>query len=297
VLVALAMFGVGRGAVRKVRPIVAVSVVAFVTAVGTFEGLGLPAFGPFDLLRAYAPGYRALRVPSRFMIHALLGMLLLAGFGWQALLRPDRLGRTRRVALVGLALIPLLALEGVFMSRLFRSEEGRQRARSPSVTNDFAWAPSRFRRNAYRALEPNVGVLHCYDALEIPQAPALDPEAGFVLRSNVPLDVERHSWGEFELRLRGPSATERRVEMNFNHHRGWAVIASDGWADVTSSSREPLAVVFPPGTTRARLRHLDPAWPVGVGFSAVAAVLSAGLLVLARSKRRELPSITPKRIP
>ena len=57
-----------------------------------------------------------------------------------------------------------------------------------------------------RILEPNVGILDCYEALEVPQAQDLRAEHGFVLDGGPTVEVERANWGEFLLRAESPAS-------------------------------------------------------------------------------------------
>lgn len=78
--------------------------------VGLLLALG-PALGVYGLLAAL-PGVRLIRVPSRFWLPALLGVAMLAGFGWKAL--TARLPRPRQRALATALVLALFAAESAF---------------------------------------------------------------------------------------------------------------------------------------------------------------------------------------
>ncbi len=288
-LVALAVVGAAKGGLRAsaLRPILIITAVAFATAVGTFRGMGLPAIGPFDLLRGYAPGYQAVRVPARFLVHGLLGVLLLAGFGWQAWGPP---ARPRRVLIWALAVAPLVGLAfGYYQWKLYRKTEGHERPMGASLADDFRWAPLGSRRQGYGVLRPNVGILDCYDALEIPQASELRAAHGMVLESDVPVSLERLSWGELVIRAATPAPEGAMVHLNFNHHRHWTLVERPSEASIVSEEREPLALRFSAGGSVAHLRYVDPSWTFGVNTS-VAALLTAagsGCWLLWRRRRKD----------
>lgn len=290
VLFGLALWGLRRGAARRAQPTLLVTVAAFVTAVGTWTAAGLPAVGPFDLLRRFVPGYQAVRVPARFFVHGLMGLLIAAGFGWQDWIDERRWGPRARWALAGVAVVPLLLFGfGYYQFRLYRSIEGVQTPRPAFVASDFHWAPPGRGRAMYEVLRPNVGVLDCYEALEIPRAPELSHERGLVLDTDFDVDIERLSWGEMVIRLRSAPGETGHLKLNFNHHRGWTVMASDGAAAIVSSSRQPLTLRLGPDVGFVRIRHLDPSWARGVSASAVSLALAVGFgatLLLTRRRSR-----------
>lgn len=304
----------GAGGAPRARPEAARSLVvltglAFLTALGSLEGFGLPAVGPFDALRQL-PGYQAIRAPARFMIHGVMGLLIVAGFGWDRWLerRPSRRATT---AMVLLALVPLLGVNfWYFQWKLYRSIEGHQERKLAFVADDFSWAPPGRGRQMYAALEPNVGVLDCYDALQTPEAPELRHDVGFAFAGGLPVQVDRISWGEFTITVPSTDPTmEPRtgprtdtatgaavVRFNFNHHPGWTVTASEplGAARVASGFGGPLEVHLEPGATFARIRHHDPSWSLGLALSLVswlvAAALAARYLWARRASRPALQS-------
>jgi hypothetical protein len=294
VLVGLAVFGLARGALRRAGPVLAAGAIAALTAVGTFEGLGLPAVGPFDLLRDWVPGFRAIRVPTRFFVVSSVGLAVAAAHGWQALLRKAPRARSWNRWLVGTGVLPLVLFNfGYHQWSLFSEIRGTELASvEPEVTSEWEWAESGHRFTMMQVLRPNVGVLDCYEALEVPQASALSADVGFVLDASTDVRVDRRGWGHFELHRTNfvPSKAPARVVMNFNHHRGWTVTRpTDEGTRIVSSTREPLTVNLSPSTGSVILRHRDPAWTCGLRISGVSAVLAIGWVVLLLRSRRSEP--------
>jgi hypothetical protein len=78
--------------------------------IGLLLALG-PAFGAYRLLAAL-PGIRLIRVPSRFWLPALLGLSVLAGYGWQSIAARLPGVKARRAALI--AVLSLFAAESAF---------------------------------------------------------------------------------------------------------------------------------------------------------------------------------------
>lgn len=288
-LVFFAIVALVRGDARRsaLRPVLVTGAVAFLTAVGSLEAIGGPPVAPLDLARRFLPGFGAVRAPARFLVFGLIPILLLAGFGWARWVGD---ASRRRVLAWGFAVVPLVGLAfGYFQWNLYRSIEGVTHHEAATVSSDFRWAPLGHRRQSYAVLRPNVGILDCYDALEIPRAPDLKPDRGLVLSAELPVEIRRRSWGELEVTTASAAPSGGRLAFNFNHHRGWTVVEGD--ADVASSRGEPLTIELAPGARRAVLRHVDPSWSAGRWVSAACgALVLAGLgglaLRRARSRRR-----------
>lgn len=283
VLLGLAVLGALRANKEGTWPVLITSAVATLTCVGTFEGLGLPAVGPFDALRAFVPGYQAIRVPSRFFVVGMVGLFVCAALGWQHGLRARGWSPRFNWWILGLGLVPLLLFNlAYFQWSLFSEVRGLSGKQGPvQVSDSWAWAEPGHRFTMMQVLEPNVGVLDCYEALEVPQASQLRRDAGFVLDASFDPDIERRSWALFTV-SRGEASEAGRVRLNFNHHRDWRVEASDGPADVVSTSRQPLTIELAPGTHWVRVVHRDPFWPLGLAVSSVSfvlAVLFGGLCI------------------
>ena len=256
---------------RNLRPLVLVAGLAFVTAVGSLEPFGGPPVMPFDLLRRFVPGYPAMRVPSRFFINAIPAVLLITGLAWQHAMDEHRWSAKRiRWVLAG-AVVPLLLFNfGYLNFSLFDQVRGVDRPQPAARTGDLRWAEPGYRFRMMRVLAPHVGVLDCYEALEVPRAETLRPDHGLVLRATSPADVERINWAEVLIRASAPS----HVRLNFNHHRGWRIDETDGEAAIISQNRTPLEVRLSEGTF-VRLRYHDPAWGFGVRVTLTALALSA----------------------
>ena len=253
------------------RPLVGLAGLAFVTAIGSLEPFDGPPVMPFDLLRRFVPGYQAMRVPSRFFINAMPAILLVTGLAWQGAQDDGRWSTKRRRWVLGGALVPLILFNfAYFHFSLFDKERGVDRSQAAEpATADFQWAPLGYRFRMMRVLEPNVGVLDCYEALEVPKAQALAVEQGFLLNDPASVDVERISWGEIVVR----TSTPTRVRFNFNHHSGWQVVETDGSAAVVSENRTPLELSITRGTF-ARLRYVVPEWPGGAKVTGGAFLLA-----------------------
>ena len=214
----------------------------------------------------------------------------MTGLAWQDFIDERRWSETRSKWILGLALVPLILFNfGYLQFSLFSFERSVDRHLEAEPAGEFAWGPLGYEFRMMRILEPNVGVLDCYEALEVPQAAALRPEHGFVLDGDPSAEVARQSWGEFELRAEAPAT----VRFNFNHHGGWRLVDTDGAAQVISESREPFAVRVSEGTY-ARFRYEVPAWPRGIkvtlGAFALALLFAIGCLVLGRRVSNEASS-------
>jgi hypothetical protein len=263
-------------------PLLLVGIAAFGFALGTLVASGGPPILPFDALRKLVPVYRSIQVPSRFFINAIPIILLMTGLVWQDLIDEGRWSAARSRWILGFALVPLILFNfGYFQFSLFSQERSTDRHLAAEPAGPFEWGPPGYEFRMMRILEPNVGVLDCYEALEVPQAEDLRAEHGFVLDGGPTVEVERANWGEFLLRAESPAS----VRFNFNHHRGWRVIDTDGTVDVVSSNREPFAVTMSEGTY-ARFRYEVPSWALGVkvtlGALAVAFLFAIGCLAVAR---------------
>jgi hypothetical protein len=100
-----------RASARPAVPPRAGDLIAWLVLVGVCLALALgPRFGLYQLL-AMVPGIKLIRVPSRFVLPALLGLSVLAAYGWQAL---DRRLRPARARLLLLAMVTLFAIESIF---------------------------------------------------------------------------------------------------------------------------------------------------------------------------------------
>ena len=270
---------------KALRPLVLLAGLAFVTAIGSLEPFGLPPIVPFDLLKAFVPGYQAIRVPSRFFIVAIPAILLITGLAWQQLIDSDRFGPSAQRWILAGALVPLLLFHfGYLQFSLFSEERGVDEVRPAEPAGPFSWAPAGYSFQMMRVLEPNVGVLDCYEALEVPQAEALRRDRGIVLEADPSVEVERIDWGELVVRAPTPST----VRFNFNHHRHWAVVESDGEASIRSENYEPLMLRIDDGSF-ARLRYTVPAWTLGTQISLASfafALLFAASCLLAWRRTR-----------
>jgi hypothetical protein len=75
------------------------------------------------------------------------------------------------------------------------------------------------------------------------------------------------------------------VRFNFNHHRGWRLIDTDGAVQVVSRNREPFEVAMSEGTY-ARFRYEVPSWALGIkvtlGALALALLFAVGCLGMGR---------------
>ncbi len=279
----------------QLRGVVIVCVVAFLTAVGSLAPLGLPEVAPFDLIRRFVPGYQAIRVPSRFFINGLPAILLVVGFEWQRRFRTGNWSVARQLLVLAATLGPLWLFNfSYFEFSLFSEERARDRVRPAHMSDEFHWAEPGFRFRMMQKLEPNVGVLDCYEALEVPKAKTLDPGQGFVLDATIPHRVERISWGEMIVRINAAdtsTAASGRVRFNFNHHRGWQVVTTDGTVTIVSKDRMPLTLELE-GASFAHLKYVDPSWRWGAQISFVALGLSLLFLatcLLADGRAREKP--------
>ena len=254
----------------ELRPLVGLGALAFLTAIGSLEPFDLPRIMPFDLLRQFVPGYHAMRVPSRFFINAIPAILLVTGLAWQQIQDNGHWTKNRRRWVLGGALVPLLLFNfGYLHFSLFSEERGVDRPQPAQQAADFHWAPTGYEFQMMRVLEPNVGVLDCYEALESPQAEGLAAEHGFVLSADPSVEVKRLNWGEITVRTPAPT----RVRFNFNHHRDWRVVQTDGAAKIVSENREPLELVISDGGF-ARLQYQVPPWALGVKVTLVALALA-----------------------
>lgn len=254
----------------ELRPLVGVGALAFLTAIGSLEPFDLPPITPFDLLRQFVPGYQSMRVPSRFFITAIPVILLVAGLAWQQILDNGHWSKNWRRWVLGGALVPLVLFNfGYFQFSLFDEERGVDRPQPAQHAAGFQWAPTGYGMRMMRVLEPNVGVLDCYEALEVPEAEGLAAEHGFVLSADPSVEVERLNWGEIVVRTSAPT----HVRFNFNHHRDWRVVQTDGAARIVSENRKPLELVIPDGTF-ARIQYQVPAWALGVRVTLVAFALA-----------------------
>ena len=278
VLFAILVAALVRGGARRrsIRGMLIVTVVAFVTAIGSFEPLGWPTVSLFDFLRGYVPGYQAIRVPSRFFINGIPALLLLIGFEWQR--RAENWSPGRRASVAAAALVPLWIFNFAYLQfSLFSQERAVYRPQPAAMSSNFSWAEPGFRFRMMRKIAPDVGVLDCYEALEVPKAAALDVARGFVLAADFEPRIERVHWGQFV--LTAPAAMSGEIAFNFNHHRGWQVEeVVGGSAEVVSSDRQPLTLRLE-AATRVRLVYVTPIWFTGVRVSLIALVL-AGLYAI-----------------
>jgi len=287
VLFVLFVLGMGRRIFLRpqLRALVVLGAVAFLTAVGSLAPFDLPPVMPFDLLKRFVPGYQAIRVPSRFFINAIPAILLITGLAWQEIVDEGRWSKSRQRWVLGIALIPLILFNfGYFQFSLFSEERGLDREQPAQEAGEFQWASSGYTFQMMRVLEPNVGVLDCYEALEVPEAEALVPEHGFVLDAEPAADIERLNWGEIMVRSEAPA----RVRFNFNHHGDWYVVETDGAAEIVSELFEPLELVLTEGSF-ARIQYRVSVWPLSIKITlaafALALLFAAGCLV-ASSRRR-----------
>ena len=263
-------------------PLLLIGIAAFGFAIGSLESSGGPRILPLDALRALVPPYRSIQVPSRFFINAIPIILLMTGLVWQDLLDEGKWSDRRARWILGFALAPLILFNfGYFQFSLFSFERSVDRHLEAKPAGEFVWGPPGYEFRMMRILEPNVGVLDCYEALEVPQAEALRPEHGFVLDADAAVDVTRTNWGEFLLRTEAPAV----VRFNFNHHRGWRLIDTDGAVQVVSRNREPFEVAMSEGTY-ARFRYEVPSWALGIkvtlGALALALLFTVGCLGMGR---------------
>lgn len=239
------------------------SVAALVTAMGSFEVFGWPPVVPFDLLRNYAPGYQAMRVPPRFFINAIPALLLVVGLEWSRRIESGKWSKKGHLGRLAVTLVPLWLFNvGYIEFKLFEEQVGLYRAQPASISDEFRWAPEGHFFSMSTVLAPNVGVLDCYDAIEVPRADALRFDRALVLDSSVPVKVGRQAWGDLVVHTATRSAAApTRVQLNINHHRHWRIVESDGPAAVTSKMRTPLTLELD-GARRVRVRYDNPIWPV-----------------------------------
>ncbi len=255
---------------RNLMPLVIVAVLAFATAIGSLHPLHLPTVTPFDLVRKFIPAYQAIRVPSRFFINAIPAILLVTGLAWQQMIDKGRWSRRVRIWVAVGALAPLLLFNfGYLQFSLFSVQRGVYRPQPAQPAGDFKWAAPGHKFRMMSVLEPNVGILDCYHALDIPQAKDLKAEHGFVLSADPGVTVERINWGEIVVHTSVPTT----VRFNFNHHRDWRVTATDGTAKIVSKNDQPLALTISRGTF-ARLRYEVPEWALGIKVSLAATALA-----------------------
>jgi hypothetical protein len=269
-------------------PLVALSLVAFLTAIGSLEPFDLPPIMPFDVLRQVVPVYRSIRVPSRFFINAMPAILLVTGIAWQQLLDEGRWSDARRRWILVGAMVPLLLFNfGYIQFSLFSEERGVDRPQPAEQAADFRWGPTGYTFEMTRILEPNVGILDCYEALEVPEAKGLLAEHGFLLSTDPSVEVQRLNWGEFVVRASAPTT----VRFNFNHHRGWRVVQTDGSVQIVSENRKPFELALSEGSF-ARVQYKVPAWALGVKITliALALALAFAAMCLFASRRSQAPS-------
>jgi len=265
--------------------LVLIGVAAFGLAIGSLVSSGGPPILPLDALRKVVPVYESIRVPSRFFINAIPIILLMTGLVWQDLLDEGKWSETRARFVLGFALVPLILFNfGYFQFSLFSEERSVDRHLEAEPAAAFAWGPTGYEFRMMRILEPNVGILDCYEALEIPQAAALMPEHGFILEDGSPVEVDRETWGELVVRGETPAT----VRFNFNHHAGWQVVETDGNARITSSNYQPFEVAMTEGTF-ARIRYVVPSWHRGIRITifAVLGSLAFAAMCLVQSRRPE----------
>jgi hypothetical protein len=266
----------------ELRPLVVLAALAFLTAVGSLEPFALPRVMPFDLLRRIVPGYQAMRVPSRFFINAIPAILIVAGLAWQRALDTRDWGIARRRWLLYGALVPLVLFNfGYFNFSLFDQERGVDRPQPAEEASDFRWGPTGYTFQMMRILEPNVGVLDCYEALEFPKAEGLIAQHDLLLDADAPVEVDRLNWGEIAVRTPTPA----HVRFNFNHHRDWHVVDSDGEAAIVSENGMPLGLSISEGTV-ARIQYQSPAWALSAKITLAAFALALLFAAVCIARRR-----------
>ncbi|MBI2188497.1 MAG: hypothetical protein HYU37_15465 [Acidobacteria bacterium] len=249
-----------------------------VAAGGLVLGLGYTFGGehsPWALLHRL-PIFDSQRVPSRFMLPAVLAFGMLAGRGVDALL--PRLGRDALTALLVIAAIDAAMVGPINLRYVFDgSVTARPRAQSFVQYRDESTA------TMYTLARANMGALTCYEPLDPEPVPAGMNEPDYrgeqyLLEGGTVSLVE---WTPnrlvFDVASDGPNV----LVVNQNHDPSWRVVSGRG--EVTAY-QGLLAVRVPAGAARLVLAHQSQWFIPGVVL-AITTLFVAGPTALGRRPR------------
>jgi hypothetical protein len=232
-------------------------------------------YSPWSLLHE-VPIFASLRIPSRFIVLAVLALGVLAGFG------TDRLVTTRRYRRMAMA-VALLAIAAIDMG-LVASPLLRHVGDAETITLDrserFVQLNNAERKQMYPAAQANMGSLDCYEPLEPAVAPAGMGDAHYrgeqyLLRGGSVTLVE---WSPNRLTLAVSSNAPDILVVNYNYDSFWQVVSGAGQP---FNQGGLLGVAVPAGTQQLVLAYRSQRFTVGVAL-AIAALAGAALWRLKR---------------
>jgi hypothetical protein len=273
---------------RDLRPLMIVCAVAFLLALGSFRSRGSPIPSPFDLIKIYIPGFKAVRVPSRYFFNAVPGFLLASVLALKAWLTPKKPEPKTLALWFAAVLIPLWAFcTWHWWARAYKGGPFYTYERKENyVSNRFQWVDTDA-GGMLKAIAPDTGVRNCYEALEIPRAPGLSLDKGLLVSAPEDALLTRSSWSRMRVAFDRPLRRGAELVFNFNHHSGWKSDGEGGAASVVSTSGELLRVKAERGVGAFSLRYEDHSWGLGLRISAVFWLLLAAFLTVAlRTKTR-----------
>lgn len=272
-----------RKALKNHKPLALGALAALLFSMG---GVWKPHGGwvvtPLDWLKAFVPGFQALRVPSRFMIGAIPFLLLMGGIG----LEHTKI-QLKRSLLYALILIPVwVPATYYFFAHSFNKTVPFSLSRSDvQPSTDFRWTMSDH-TFMMPVLGPNVGVLDCYVSHETAKAQDLDLSRGLILSAPPGTTIDRFSWSRLSIALPRPAGKSEIVRLNMNHHRDWRISAESDPAQIISQNRRALSIQLEPGSQKFTAEFFDPAYQMGSRISAFAAGLWLLCLCIWAIKRK-----------
>jgi len=271
----LALYG-ALGPTRRTVPWIALLGVGLALSLGGTLG---GDYSPWALLHRL-PVFASLRVPSRFLIVAVLAIGMLAGFGIDRLL--SRRGGWRLAMAVGLLVIVTVDLARVGPPQLRYVFYTEEMTFEPSAS--FVQLKLDTHKQMYATAQANMGALNCYEPLTPVVAPRGVNEPNYrgeqyLLRGGTVRLVE---WSPNRLAFLVSSSDPNVLVVNYNYDPFWQVLSGRG---DTFDHDGLLGVSIPAGTQPLVLAYRSQRFAMGV-LLAVAALTVAGVRALRRRSNR-----------
>ena len=227
------------------------------------------AYSPWALLHQL-PVFASLRIPSRFLIMAVLAIAMLAGAGVERLV--STAGRGVRRAAIALLLAATVDMALVGSPNLRHLVDLRAATIERSET--FIQVDDGDDKRMYALARANRGALDCYEPLK----PAVEPigagTPGYRGEEYLLADgtVRRIEWSPNRLAFEVSSNLANTLVVNSNYDESWRVI--EGAGEVFSHDGL-LAVRIPAGSHRLSIAYRSPRFMAGVLLALAAAAVIA----------------------
>ncbi len=261
VLAIYGMFAAG----RRTRPWVLLLGVGLALSLGGTLG---GAYSPWALLH-HLPVFASLRIPSRFLLLAVLAAGMLAGFGIERLVSTRAGWRMAAATALLVAATLDMALVGPPILRRLGSARPETSERSASFVQ--LKGPH---RQMYQTVRANMGSLTCYEPLEPAVTPVGVNDAGYrgeqyLLQGGTVGLVE---WSPNRLTLAVSSKAQDVVVVNYNYDAFWQVVSGQGQ---TFNHQGLLGVNVPAGSQALVLAYQTPRFIAGLLLAIAALAVAA----------------------